>query len=750
MRNHHFALTLIAFCFMASFAYAQTSESSTKKTVDEGAIGTSENPYVVPKTEAKIALDGVLDEELWQEALVIELKYEVRPGENVPPPVKTEVLMTYNRTNLYIGFRCFDPEPSAICAHLSDHDQLGNDDWCGVVLDTFNDERRSFDFLATALGVKYDAVSDDDSWDAIWDCAGKITDWGYAVEMSIPFSALRFQRTSEAQVWGFDAVRRYPRDKPYHIGVFPRDRNNNCYLCQALKIKGFEGVSPGRNIELDPTVTAVRTDTKTDFPSGDFETSNKDVEAGLTARWGITPNMTFNAAVNPDFSQVEADSLQLDINQPFALYYQEKRPFFTEGRDFFSTLEDIVYTRTMRSPQWGLKLTGKEGGNTIGAYVVRDDITNLIFPGSQRSSATSLSMANTSSVFRYKKDIGNKYTLGLLATDREATDYYNRLFGFDGFFRLTQRSSIAIQILGSSTRYPDSVAYAFDQPKGGFSDKYISFEWDYESRNWGWWADYEEIGTNFRADLGFIPMVDFRNVEGGAWLNWIAKPGLWWSQVTVGSELNYFEDQSGQLLNKRAKLWLRFRGTMHSFLVAEATRMREAYNFSEFDITNFLCYGEMRPTSNLGVGFFTVFGDRIDYANTRPGKRLLLNPGINFNIGMNLRVSFNHAFERLTVDAGRLYTANISEMTTIYQLNVRTFFRSIIQYVDYDYSADLYTFARDPEFKRLFTQWLFSYKINPQTVLFIGYSDNYFGNQDIGLTQNDRTFFVKLGYAWVL
>jgi len=716
--------------------------------------GTVEDPYIVPKTESEVRLDAILDEGAWENALVLELKYEVRPGENVPPPVRTEVLLTYDKNNLYAAFRCYDPKPSAIRAHLRDRDTLGGDDWIALIFDTFNDSRRSFDFIVTAQGVQFDEIetqtSEDPGWDTIWDCFSRITDWGYAVEIAIPFSSLRFQRKEGPQVWGFDAVRRYPREHAYHIGLFPRDRSNNCYLCQAVKIKGFDGASPGLNIEINPTVIGARTDDRPDFPQGSLEKHDQDAEVGLTARWGMTPNLTLNLTANPDFSQVEADAWQLDINQPFALFYPERRPFFTEGADFFSALESVVYTRMMRNPTWGLKLTGKEGTHTIGGYVVRDEITNLIFPGSQGSGSTSLNQANTSSVFRYKKDFGRRYTVGLLATDREGQDYYNRVYGFDLDFRFTRTNQIQLLVLGSKTRYPAEVASDNNQPDGSFSDRLISFEYDHNSRTWGWWADYEEAGPEFRADLGYYPRVNYRNAEGGLNYRWNAPQDSWWSLFMVGSEVNYFEDQDGNLLNKGASLWFAYNGTMQSSLFIRGWRIREGYNNREFDQTFFSIEGGFWPFSDLQLLISTVFGDQIDYENTRPGQRFRLTPYLTYNLGKHLRLSLAHTYERMTVQDERLYTANISQSTAVYQFNVRTFFRAIVQYVDYDYNVTNYTFEKDPRYRRFFTQLLFSYKINPRTLLFLGYSDNYFGGQGFGLTQSDRTFFVKLGYAWVL
>jgi hypothetical protein len=714
----------------------------------------SQEPLLVPKTASGITVDAVLDEAAWQEALLIELNYEVRPGENVPPPVSTEVLLTYDADNLYAAFRCHDPEPSAIRAHLRDRDTLGGDDWVALILDTFNDQRRSFDFIVTAQGVQFDEIEaqsgEDPGWDAIWASASRITSWGYAVEMAIPFSSLRFQRTGGSQVWGFDAVRRYPRDHPYHIGTFPRDRSNNCYLCQSIKIQGFEDVSPGRNIELDPTVIAFRTDSRPDFPEGELEKEDQKAEVGFTAGWGITPNMTFNFTANPDFSQVEADARQLDINEPFALFFPERRPFFTEGADFFAALENVIYTRTIREPSWGVKLTGKEGANTVGTYVMRDDITNLVFPGPQGSSATTMDTANTTAVFRYKRDFGSRYTAGLLGTVREGPGYHNRVFGADLDFRFTPTNQIQLLVLRSSTEYPADIQGSFDQPSGSNGDHLISFEYDHYTRTWGWWADYEEAGDNFRADLGYYPRVGYRNIEGGVLHTWNGRPGSWWSTIRAGADYSYFGERDGGLLERSGTLWLNYQGTMQSFLGLEAWQARYAYAGEEYDLTGGFIQAGFWPASDLQIGVSVIVTDEIDYANARLGSRVRITPWMSYNLGRHFRLALNHNFERMSANDARLYTANISQLTAVYQFNVRMFFRAILQYVNYDYNPDNYTFEQDSEDRRLFSQLLFSYKLNPRTVLFLGYVDNHRGNQDFSITQSDRTFFVKLGYAWTI
>ncbi|UCE38737.1 MAG: carbohydrate binding family 9 domain-containing protein [Thermoplasmata archaeon] len=736
-------LTILMFVFTCYPAYSVALDEEDNKT-----------PNKIPKINSPVKIDGVLDETVWDNALKFQLNYEISPRDNVPPPVKTEVMLTYDKSNFYIAFRAFDPDPSQIRARLKDRDRETGDDWVAVELDTFNTERDVIVLLANPLGIQMDWIQlgaeVEMGWDIIWDTAGVITDWGYSVEFAVPFSSLRFQRIKSTQIWGFNAIRLYPRDVRHQIWNIPYDRNNNCRFCQYVKIEGFEGVSPGRNIEINPTLTALTTQARDNFPEGNFASRDKEIDAGINARWSIMPNMTLSGTVNPDFSQVEADSLQLDINQPFALFFQERRPFFTEGVDYFNSQLNVVYTRTMRDPNWGMKLTGKQGLNAIGAFVVRDNVTNLIFPGSQSSNSTSLSSENTSSVFRYRRDIWNNSRIGVIVTNREGGDYFNRVIGFDGNFRLSRKDRIDAQWLGSSTSYPDHIAESFGQPQDKFGDAAVTAAYTHGTRNFVFELNYANLGENFRADLGFIPQVGYRNYGTRAIYTWINSENSWWSNLRLLGYAVYTEDNEGHLLNKEFGSSFMYNGIYQTSFFVGTIHSSQHYNGLTFNLKQYDLRFNVDHSGALSLGFVATIGDRIDYANTRKGSRILLSPAANLNLGRHFQMNFAHNYEKMRVEGAHLYTANISQATLIYQFNPKAFIRSIIQYTNYDYNPANYTFAVDEEYKQLSSQLLFSYKINPRTVLFLGYADNYFGEQEFSLSQKDYTFFVKIGYAWVL
>ncbi|UCG87331.1 MAG: hypothetical protein JSW71_01950 [Gemmatimonadota bacterium] len=710
-------------------------------------------PHRVPRVDSTVRVDADLDEDVWRQALSLELGYEVRPSENVPAPVRTELLLAYSSTHFYAAFRAFDPDPSAIRARITDRDAMYGDDWVALILDTFNDETRTFDFFCNPLGVQGDMIESPNGggeWDAIWDCAGQVTDQGYTVEMAIPFSSMRFQASEGDQIWGLDGVRSYPRTVRHHIGMFPRDRNNNCYMCQAEKLIGFAGATPGRNIEIDPTVYGVVTQEREEFPDGAFVADDKTFEPGVTGKWGVTPSLTLNATVNPDFSNVEADVAQLDINTQFALYYPERRPFFLEGTTFFNTRLRAVHTRTLADPIWGAKLTGKEGSNAIGFFTSHDDITNLLFPASQGSDMTSLPIKSIGTVLRYRRDVGRSSNLGLLFTGREGSEYHNRVFGADGLWKMTRTDQIMFQVLGSQTKYPATVQDEYGQPSGSFTGGAYDFFYLHGTRSHDWYVLYRQVDREFRSDLGFIPQAGYRAGAVGWGHTWNNDSGNWWNMLNFGSGLEGDWDLDGTNLSRAYSFWFNYAGLAQSFFDLQGTYGKKHYNGVDFDNRYINADFGIRPSAWLFFLIDVTYGDQIDYASTRPGTRIQIDPYAELNLGRHLALRLNHTFERLNVEGGRLYDANISQMRAVYCFSRRTFVRLILQYRHYSRNPDLYSYEVDAMSNSLFTQFLFSYKINPRTVLYLGYSDDHFGSDDVELTQNNRTVFMKIGYAWVL
>jgi hypothetical protein len=712
--------------------------------------------FEISPAAGKIKIDGVLDEEAWKNCRVIKLPTEWTPGDNTPAPVDTDCLVTYDRTNIYIAFRCHDPEPQKIRAHLMDRDAIDTfimDDHISFMLDTFNDERRAFQFRVNPLGVQADAnFSEQDgyedfSWDAIWSSAAKITAGGYDVEVAIPFHQLRFKKSPGKQTWGFSAERSWPRQDRHRMESHPRDRNSNCLLCLFNKISGLENISPGNNLEFDPTLTVQRSDSREDFPDGAMAAGKIKVEPGLTAKWGITPNLILNATVNPDFSQIEADAAQLDVNTRYALYYPEKRPFFLEGADIFLTPYEAVFTRTVADPFWGAKMTGKVGKSTFGFFMAQDRINNLIIPSNQGSEAASLDENVFGGVFRYRHDIGNSSTLGILYTGRSSGDYYNHVGGIDGFFRLGKKDQIRFQYLRSQTRYPEETAVAFGQKTDAFPGDALYAEYMHQTRNWFFYGSYGDKGAGFRADSGFVNRVDTRMLDSQFQYIFWGKAGGWFNRIDIWVRAYRISDHQGLLTDSRLALGGTYQGPLQSAATVIGRSNREYYAGTLYNTDDLYAEIFLKPLNGLSLGIYANPANAVDYANARPAKRLLFGPYLEAGLGRHVNINLSHNLEQLTSNSQRTYTANLLQAKLIYNFNVRAFARAILQYRDVDRDPERYSFPVDSRSRGLFTQMLFSYKLNAKTVLFLGYSGQLLGNQDVDLTRSDRTFFLKLGYA---
>jgi hypothetical protein len=710
----------------------------------------------VPRVSTAPVIDGVLDEPLWAEALVLELKYETRPAENGPAPVKTRVHLAYDSDALYIAFDAEDPDPSQIRARLRDRDRAYDDDFVGIVIDTFDDHLRAVEFFVNPYGVQMDLFQDDssgnedDSWDAIWDSAGQIHAGGFRVEMAIPMRALRFPGHGGDQLWGVDLLRFYPRDNRYRLSVNKQERGRNCYLCQNMHVRGFEGITPGRNLEVVPSLIATKADARPAY-GAPFDSGKLDVEPSLNVRWGVTPNVILNAALNPDFSQVEADSAQLDVNNQFALFFAEKRPFFLEGADIFQTPVQAVYTRNIASPDYGLKLTGKAGKNAFGAFAVDDELLNLTFPGSMGSAFDSVALATEAQVLRYRRDVGEGSTVGALVTHRSGDGYDNLVYGTDARFRFKKDHSVSFQYLRSSTDYPDAVATANAQPLDQFSDDALRLQYAYATRGYDWFARWEDFGRGFRADLGYVPQVDYQRPIVGGSKSWYPADAHWINKVRLYTDWDRTSDQAGQLLEQEIEAYLSLEGGQQTFLeVAVVDRLDFMLNGVQLPNRFYGFYGESTPWAWLSLGGYLRTGDGIDFDNTRLAKETRLEPWITLRPGDKLNLNLAHYHRELEVGGGRLFSADLTELRATWQFDTRRFVRIISQYQDVQRDPARYTFVINPRDQDLANQILFAWKANPQTVFYLGYSDGHYAADADRLEQQNRTLFLKLSYAWVL
>ncbi|MDP2562717.1 carbohydrate binding family 9 domain-containing protein [Psychrobium sp. 1_MG-2023] len=711
----------------------------------------------IPQIKNKIEIDGEMNETAWANATKLDLAYEKNPGEGIAARVKTTAYFYEDGENLNVAIVANDPNPEQIRAHLSDRDKMFQDDWAGIVIDTFNDKRTAYEFFVNPIGVQGDIRMEDNngwredtSWDAIWDSAGKITDKGYIVEMSIPFKALRFPEAQGPLTWNIAVLRTYPRDHRYQFTNYKDDRTVQCNICQFDNISGFSNIKPSKNIQVTPTLTINRSD-KREAEQANWDNGDGNTDAGIDLRWGVTPDMVLNATLNPDFSQVEADSGQLNVNNTFSLFYRERRPFFLDGADYFDGERlNLVHTRNIANPDYGVKLTGKTGNHTYALLSANDEATAFLLPGNQGSDLAELDKKSQATIARYKMDIGERSSIGAHLTNRQGDGYKNTVASVDGRYWFNDQDSFSYQAAWSdSDNNPHLVKeYELEEKQTGHA---ISMQLKRDTRDYTLRASYSDTGEDFRADLGFVRQADYRRAVIGGERRWYGEDGAALNQWGFWSDVDRTEDQNGLLLEEEAEIHLNLQGRHQFYSNMGVVTRNKHHKGKYFDETQFMAFARIRPVSAINVRAFTRIGKQIDYANVQLGDTFVLNSGLNWNVNDHLSIDLDHNYNRLDVDEGRLFTANLTDARFTYQFDLKSYLKLVIQYRDVDRNVELYKTPDDYDasFKGFNTQLLYSYKLNPQSLIFVGYADK--GQQDDEfdkLKRTDRTVFAKFSYAW--
>jgi len=720
------------------------------------SVSAQDSPaFHIPRVNAAPRIDGDVRADEWAAASKVMLDTQFNPTAGLPAPVQTEAFIMEDGEYLYIGFIAEDPDPSQIRAFYRDRDQIGGTDYIGVSLDTFNDGVRSFNFLVSPLGVQYDAIADDlndsedDSWNALWESEGKIIDTGYMVEMAIPFKQLRFPSGAEEKVWGVRFIRDYPRDRRYRFSDSNVERDISCFVCQFQKASGFANVQPSRNIEVIPTITSRVQRSRPNPVVDSWADAEHETEAGMDLRWGINQDMYLNATLNPDFSQVEADSAQLDINNTFSLYYPEKRTFFLDGADYFNTNLNIVHTRNIADPDYGIKLTGKSGNHNYGVMQLNDTSTSFLIPDSQGSQIANLMGTESNvSVLRYRQDVLNKSSFGTVLTRREGGGYSNTVAGVDGSLRLSDSDVINVQYLRSQSDYPLAIQTRYGQDDS-LDDSTTFLEYRHNDRRWDVWAEHISYGKDFRADMGFINRVDFDRNTLRVGHSWRYGNESFFDRVRIALDWDKTRDQSGFELEEEFEVFLEMDGPYQSSLFGLFGGSKTYFNGFYFDEQFNQLSLSLRPHSNVYASMQVRVEDVVDFANTRLGKSKRYTPQINFQYGRHLQFDLEHVYQTFDVKGGRLFTANLTEVKATYQFSTRSFVRLILQYADTEREQSLYIRPVQAKAKELSTQLLYSYKLSAQTLFFVGYSDSGFQNDDLNsIETSSRTLFAKFSYAW--
>ena len=765
-------------------------------------------PVRLVRFEVAPVIDGKLDDEVWKQAAVLKDFYQTQPGDNIAPSKPTVVLLGYDAKTLYIAFHAYD-EPDKVRATVAKRDNIFDDDNVRVLLDTFNDKRRAYSLVFNPFGIQADGIltegqGEDYSIDIVMESKGTLTSDGYTVEVAIPFKSLRYEAGKDT-FWGLHAFRRIKRFNNEQNSWMPISRDNASFLSQEGRLTGLVGISTEHTLELIPSLTLSETGKTKHSIAPALLAANRALadpgrlvnepikfDPGLTLKYGITPTVTLDFALNPDFAQVEADQTVVTTNQRFPIFFEEKRPFFLEGVDYFRTPMQAVHTRSIVDPDVAVKLTGKRGRNTFGLLLASDSAPgNFSTEQQEELDFNHQNLVDKNAyigVLRLKRDIGKESNIGLIATSYNFIEKHNQLGGFDGRIRIDPKTIFEFQLLGTTSR---RFFYDPDVDQDIYrTGNALGYSWllDYTGRNFGWFVSGSGRTRDYRADVGFTRRINTNLNEAFVRFSTTpkAKATIISKRLTNYSSINYdWQGRSQSLLNE----------TQLTFEMPRQTFLQAGFNFGYERIFE----DEFGPRRRIGqAGAF--FGDSSErsvrrhggffYAESRPSKKYSGYIFIGYNHGaMDLDFGGGSRFPRISpaalidpdapqdpgpgnaldIDSSFAYQPTDEWRTSINFTKARLVrhdtglvaFDDNIFVLRSTYQFTRFTFARaridyDTLASSVRGQFLLGWAPNPGTSFYVGYNDDlnldgfntFTGRLDPGFRRNGRTFFIKMSYLF--
>ena len=686
------------------------------------------------RTDTPPTIDGRLDDEVWRTAAMLSEFVQQSPLDGAPATEQTEVYVAYDSDHIYFAFYLHYSDPGILRANRVDRDTAWQDDLMTVYLDTFMDQQRCYDFDLNGYNVQGDGVINagqtrggpipvaDRSWDALFHSGTRIVDDGYTAEMAIPFKSFRYpeQPPGVEHRWGFQIVREIKGKDQENVVWAPMSRDVRSFMAQMGVLEGMTDLSTSRNLEILPSFTAIRYGAL-DAASGEFVDRGTDPEGGVNVKYGITSNLTADFTGNPDFSQIESDLPQIEVNQRFPLFFPELRPFFLEGAEIFDFVSpvDLVHTRTLVDPNFGAKLTGKVGDTTLGVMLTDDEA-----PGKRDDRNDPAFGRNARALIgRARYDLYSESHVGALVTDREFLDGHNRVGGVDGQFRLGRASRFNVVAFQSQHR---------DEGGAERTGPMLGALLQHEGRHLRGSAFVGRIDPDFRTDVGFLPRVDQRLLGADAGYRWWPENWI----INWGPSLDYqlSHTHAGVREDEMLDAGLNFDFTRNVNVSANAIRAHERFGGVDFDRRNYSLSTFVSTSRLFSLGGTLRWGDEIYYVDRRNpylgrGSSATLSaavrPAPRFTSQINLVTS--RFFDVRGGGGGReVFNVRVLRALSTFTFTDRLLLRNITEY-------DSFRGTRG-------TNVLLTYRVNALTVFYVGYDDHFRQTDRIDDVRDPRFF----------
>jgi hypothetical protein len=717
------AITLLS---SASIALAGTPSAALVESLRARAgVPEAGAPVEIPLVNADVRVDGQLDEDFWEEALVWRMPYEIGAGQNREAPLETYVLMATDSRNFLVAFVNLDPAGGIRGTHADrDRWSRSTDDSVGLYIDTFGDRRNAYYLMVNARGVQFDAMRldrggqgthDDSSFDFLWASSSEIGEQGYVVEISVPFRYLRIGNPVNGRVeWGLMPFRVAPRDFRYEITPFPWDFSRNCFLCQLPTVILRDPDLAFRPLQVVPYTSGIHENTA--------GLGDGSVSVGADVKYQ-SPTWVLDATLLPDFSQVETDAFVMTTNIRFLPQFAERRPFFMERADLFRfPISQIIYTRTLLDPTAGARWTGKQGPHNWAVLNLHDRSTWLLFPGKERSRVQVLEdQPSWNTIGRYRYDHSERAVMGIFVTDREYDGGHNRFFSADGQFALDDRHTFVGHLVGSSTRYPHQAALANGATEGTFNDVGYLLRLNRSGRAWSYSMETRDYGEGLVSGMGFLQQVGVRRAAGGTSYDFWPEGNLVRNVRAYGSYNGVWDRSNLDSLYHGFQVGTQVTGSRQTFADASVRVDREYFLGNSFDLHRAGISLFTSPVSWLQTYGEVARGQAVDY---RLVERLN-----QFEGGFGNTVFLFGRRLQLTHDVNRLHlyhsvdaqTAWIQRLRADLQLTSRLSVRNIAQWREFRWLEPRYGDSVPGRYETLENQTLFRYRINFITAIYFGF-----------------------------
>jgi len=637
--------------------------------------------------------------------------YQYEPQSGPPGSEKTVFYIGHDSEHLYIAFRCYDQQKS-IYSRLGKREDIDNSDEVMLYLDTFNTRQRAFFFGATPLGIQMDGTRDDESqhnrkdfsWDGHWYSAGKLYEWGYFVEMKIPFATLRFPSEKAVQEWGMVAVRRIARKGEAMLTV-KMDRSTRGFLTQASTLVIDGQLKNGKKLAMIPTTLL-----------SDSDQSKLQPSPGISLKYSFNSSMVADLAVNPDFSQIESDAGQIDINQRYALEYPEKRPFFLESKALYETPLSLFYSRRIADPDWGIKFSGQFGRSGIGILSAYDraSFENLddVTQGGEQNAWVNM--------LRYRYQLGEANHLGFFISHKKWNEKNNLVISADSNYVY---KNMAIRFQGALSND--------HHHHGNALDTSIS----YDTRPFNLMMGYKQISPDFNAQLGFIRRVSYRTYYLFGGTTFYPEKEYLRSYGIRGMFTQNFDWLDGRMTEMEGSLSLQINTFKNSYFEVGVRKEKEEYAGILFDKTRFNLNLHVPLSRQIRLGGSLRLGDGINYDENDPYLGYACNYGLNGELS-----SFGRMITEVKYTGYHLYrgknepaslTMDIFRLSNTFLFNRWLASRLIYEYNSYYISSNL--------------SLLLSYELNPGTGIHLGTAMTRYKIESEDL-QNNWSVFLKLSY----